>query len=825
MPREMLADYPQANGRHDELFAAPLEPRGHWKPMLEQLAAEPAERMRERLQSVQRQMRENGVTYNVYADPQGADRPWELDLLPLVLPQEEWSGIETAVVQRATLLNAILLDTYGEQRLLREGLLPPALVHGHAGFLRPCYGVKSPGGTMLHLYAADLARSPDGRWWVIDDRTQAPSGAGYALENRIVISRAFPELFRDLKVQHLASFFATLRDSLAHWAPQDGGGPFTVLLTPGPLNETYFEHTYLARYLGLPLVEGSDLTVREGCVWLKTLSGLKRVHAVLRRLDDDYCDPLELRNDSALGVPGLVDATRRGNVLVANALGSNLLESSTLLGFLPRLCEKLLGEPLKMPSVATWWCGEPAALKSVIANLDHLVVKSAFPQLRVEPMFGEDLDERGKKRVTAMLRARPNDYVAQEIVQLSQAPVWDRSHQRRLLARAMGLRVYACASPNGYVVMPGGLTRVASAADARVISMQRGGSSKDTWVIASGPVSTFSLLRRAIGPGELVRAGTNLSSRVVENLFWFGRYCERCDATARLLRVALGRLVDDIPGDDERVRPMIVELLRRAGIAPAGERDPEDVELARALRAAVADDSRPGLASGLRELARTASHLRERLSVDNWRTLNRMTRGLPVHRARPLALADVLAELDTAIALFTTMSGYALDGMTRDPGWRFLSIGRRIERLQTLAATLKLALAGPPDADLSWLLRLADSIITYRARYVARPEWLPVLDLLVCDEANPRSIAFQVLGLEDFVGRLVELFGEFGDERFESSVAALKSIDPATDLRPGSERLAAMLQQWFEASSRLAEQLGLRFFSHVGEGSRQTFAT
>ncbi len=825
MPRELLADYPQANGRHDELFAAPLEPRAHWKPMLEQLAAEPAERMRERLHSVQLQMRENGVTYNVYADPKGADRPWELDLLPLILPQDEWSGIEAAVIQRATLLNATLLDLYGEQRLLKEGVLPPALVHGHAGFLRPCHGVKPPGGTLLHLYAADLARSPDGRWWVIDDRTQAPSGAGYALENRIVVSRAFPELFRDLKVQHLASFFATLRDSLAHWAPQNGGAPFTALLTPGPLNETYFEHTYLARYLGLPLVEGSDLTVREGCVWLKTLSGLKRVHALLRRLDDDYCDPLELRSDSALGIPGLVDATRRGNVLVANALGANLLESSTLLGYLPRLCEKLLGEPLRMPSVATWWCGEPAALQSVIANLDRLVVKAAFPQLRVEPMFGEDLDERGRRRVIAMLRARPNDYVAQEIVQLSQAPVWDRSGHRRLLARAIGLRVYACASPHGYVAMPGGLTRVASAADARVISMQRGGSSKDTWVIASGPVSTFSLLRRAIGPGELVRSGTNLSSRVVENLFWFGRYSERCDATARLLRIALGRLADDIPGEDERERPMIVELLRRAGILPKGESEPEDAELARALRAAVVDETRPGLAGGLRELAGVASHLRERLSLDNWRTLNRMTRGLPAHRGRSLALADVLAELDGTIASFTTLSGYALDGMTRDPGWRFLSIGRRIERLQTLCTTLQLALAGPADADLSWLLRLADSIITYRARYMTRPEWLPVLDLLVCDEANPRSIAFQVLGLEDFVGRLVELFGEFGEERFASSVAALKSIDAAADLQPGKGRLYAMLEDWHEASSRLGEQLGLRFFSHVGESSRQTFAT
>ncbi len=828
MPKELLAEYPQATERFDELFATAQEPRAHWKPVLESLAAVPAERMRERLHAVQRQVRENGVTYNVYADPQGADRPWELDLLPLILPQDEWAAIEAAIVQRATLLNRILADVYGEQRLLQEGLLPPALVHGHAGFLRPCHGAKVPGDVMLHLYAADLARSPDGRWWVLDDRTQAPSGMGYALENRIVISRAFPELFHDLKVQHLASFFATLRDSLAHWAPQGGaagmsGSHLTVLLTPGPLNETYFEHTYLARYLGLPLVEGGDLTVREGCVWLKTVSGLKRVHAILRRLDDDYCDPLELRSDSALGVPGLADAMRRGNVLVANALGSNLLESSMLLGFLPRLSERLLGEPLKMPSVATWWCGEPAALQEVIGKLDKLVIKSAFPQLRVDPMFGEDLDERGAKRVAAMLRARPNDYVAQEIVQLSQAPVWDRAHPSRLLARAIGLRVYACASPNGYVVMPGGLTRVASA-DARVISMQRGGSSKDTWVMAAGPVNTFSLLRRAIGAEDLVRAGTNLSSRVVENLYWFGRTCERCDATARLLRVALARLVDEAPGDDRGARAALLALLRRADILAEGEREPDDPELAAALHAAIIDDTRPGLAAGLRELARIASHLRERLSLDNWRTLNRMAQA-PGKRGRTAALSEVLVELDSTIAAFTTLSGYALDGMTRDPGWRFLSVGRRIERLQTLAATLKQALAGPAEADLTWLLRLADSIITYRARYSARPEWLPVLDLLVRDEANPRSIAFQVRGLRDYVRRLTDLFGDLGDEKLEAAAAGLAALDPGADLRHGSERLGAVLDECYGAATRLGEQLGHRFFSHVGEASRQTFAT
>jgi uncharacterized circularly permuted ATP-grasp superfamily protein/uncharacterized alpha-E superfamily protein len=829
MMRELLADYPPATERYDEMLSAPGAPRPHWQRLYEQLGALSPEALRERVQWVRRQVRENGVTYNVYADTEGGDRPWELDTLPLILSAEEWAGIEAAVRQRATLLNKLLVDVYGGQRLLAEGLLPPALVYGHAGYLRPCRGLRSPGDVMLHLYAADLARAPDGRWWVVDDRTQAPSGAGYALENRLVISRLYADLFRDLRVQRLAGFFATLRDSLAHWAPvgpeNAGASPFTVLLTPGPHNETYFEHTYLARYLGIPLVEGNDLTVREDKVFLKTLTGLQRVHAILRRLDDDYCDPLELRSDSALGVPGLVQAARRGNVLVANGLGSNMIESGALLGFLPRLCERLLGEELKMPSVATWWCGEPAALADVLGKLERVVIKGANAQARVEPMFGEDLDERGRARVTAMLKARPHMYVAQELVQLSQAPVCDpQSIHRQLRPSAVGLRVYACASPNGYVVMPGGLTRAATGNDARVISMQRGGSSKDTWVLSAGPVSSFSLLKRETRPQDLVRTGLNLSSRVVENLYWFGRGTERCDSMARLLRVALTRVIEEGPAERDRSWGGIAGMLRYTGIFSETDVAGDEVAVARALRAAVMDDSRPGLAMSLRELLRVASQLRERLSLDNWRTLNNIARRLQLGRGRQAPLSETLAELDRDIAAFMTLAGFALDGMTRDHGWRFLSIGRRIERLQFICSLLLQALQGAEDADLGWVLELADSSITYRSRYMARPEWLPVLDLLIRDVHNPRSVYFQLKGLNDFVGRIADAFGDGIDERLDSAVMALEALDPGSDLRHGSARLAALLQDWHDASARLSEQLGLRFFAHVGEINRQTFA-
>jgi len=822
MPERLLAAYPEASGRYDEMFAADGTPRPHWQALFDHLANSSDTAMRERLASVARQVRENGVTYNVYADPQGADRPWDLDLLPLIIGHEEWVGIEAAVAQRATLLNRVLGDIYSGETLLADGLLPPALVHGHAGFLRPCHGITPPDGVHLHVYAADLARSADGRWWVVADRTQAPSGAGYALENRLVISRAFPSLFRDLKVRHLARFFATLRDSLAYWAPRDAEPPRIVLLTPGPYNETYYEHALLARYLGFPLVEGNDLSVRDGQVWLKTLSGLSRVHAILRRLDDDFCDPLELRSDSALGVPGLTEAARRGNVLIANSLGSNLLESGALLGFLPKLCERLLGEPLRMPSIGTWWCGESAALKDVIERLDQMVIKPAYPQLRMETVFGKDLVGKERADFIDKLRAQPHKYVAQERMQISQAPVWDRTQDRGLSAAATGLRVYACATPNGYMVMPGGLARVATGLDERVLSNQRGGGSKDTWVLSTAPVSNFSLLRRSIGPQDLVRSNVHLSSRVAENLFWLGRYMERCDNTARLMRVTLGRLIDgafDAPG---RESACLMAICQFAAVLDHDSPATRDAVEARLLQSLSGDT---GLGANLHQLFRIALHLRERLSLDNWRTLNRMLQDLSAWEREPPALADALTALDRTTASLMTLAGFALDGMTRDQGWRFLSMGRRLERMQFLCMSLQNALALPRDAELDWLLELADSIVTYRARYMARPEWLPLLDLLLLDTGNPRSVAFQLFGLNDYLLRLEEIYGPCGAELLEPLLKALDELDVERDLRPDSERLLALLRNLQSVTYNLSEHLGQRFFSLAGEANRQTFAT
>ncbi|WP_298832838.1 circularly permuted type 2 ATP-grasp protein [uncultured Piscinibacter sp.] len=815
--KSLLAGYAARSGRYDELLAAPHQPRPHWGPFLHALAARGAGSLSDTLTLIEREVRENGITYNVYADPQGMDRPWAVDPLPLLLSAPEWQAIEEGVTQRAELLNRVLADLYGEQELLRRGTVPPAVVFGHAGYLSPAQGIRPSGGVHLFHYAADLARSPDGRWWVVGDRTQAPSGAGYALENRLVVSRVFPQMFRELRVQHLASFFAALKDSLLRWAPRGGPGdgvPLIALLTPGPYNETYFEHALLARYLGVALVEGSDLTVREGCVWMKTVEGLQRVHALLRRQDDDYCDPLELRSDSALGVAGLTECARRGTVLLANSLGSGVLESGALLGYLPALCEQLLGEPLKLPSVATWWLGEPAAFEDAWKRLDQVLIKPIERSSREPSVFGADLDAAARARLKARVAVRPQRYVAQEWVHVSQAPVLERSAHGRetLAARTVGLRVFAVATPDGYRLMPGGLTRVAGDEEPRVVAMQRGGRSKDTWVLSDAPVNaSFSLLTSTVTPAELVSSRANLPSRTAENLFWFGRYGERADTAVRLLRVAIEAQLDDTEVDGGSAA---LALCERLGLI-----DADDEPAIALLRAATHPDG--ALAERLRQVSRVAFTLRDRMSADHWRTINQLI-GDPVFQrnasSTAMRLPLALAWLDRAVTAMVTLSGFVLDGMTRGTGWRFLSMGRRIERLWNLATALQVATREGRDQGLQWLLEWADSAVTYRSRYLVQPEWLPVLDLLVRDELVPRSLAFQLKGLAEYVAKLETVHGRFASDVVAPGQAALAALTPA-ELHPESEALAELLDQLQRIAGGVSDELTLKFFSHAASRS------
>ncbi len=843
MPSSILAHYPFRADSYDELIGEDGV-RPHWQEFLDHIDESSGDTLKARAAQLARGIQQNGVTYNVYADPRGTDRPWSVDLLPMILPADEWRSISTAIGQRVRLLDTLLGDLYGDQTTLAEGLLPPELVFGHKGFLWPCKGVKPPGGSYLHLYAADLARSPDGRWWVIADRTQSPSGAGYALENRLLVSRAFPDLFRDMQVQSLSGFFRGLQRSIAAQAPTDGEPPLSVLLSPGPFNETYFEHVYLARYMGYPLVEGQDLTVRNDTVYLKTVSGLKRVHAILRRLDDDFCDPVELRADSALGVPGLLSAVRAGRVLVANALGSGLLESAALPGFLPGICRHLLGEELAMPSVATWWCGEGPARAEVIENMKDLVIKPTFPGGSSEVIFGDQLADDQLEALARRIESDPSAYVAQELVKLSRAPAWSGGPRRKLMTRVMGLRVYAAITPEGYKVLPGGLARVAGAENTRILTMQKGGSSKDTWVLSDGPVATFSLLQNTVRVGDLIEETGTLSSRLAENLFWFGRYGERCDAVARLARLALSRLSEGRRTERSGALAMMLHLAAGAGLV-----EPEVVNapVAKAeldlFRAVLDRRAECGLAANLQRLTWCATQAREHLSLDHWHALKRLSAELDTAREGVTDVSGLLEFLDEALTTFVSLSGFAMDNMTRDMGWRLHIVGRRIERLDNLAGTLArflrryVDITGPLQRELSVevLLELCDSIITYRTRYRAQPELLPAVHMLTTDDGNPHALAFQVRMLSNYMTRFEADRGEMGIAELEKAFAdvqafawgKLEAARPAAERSEASLQLARLLDQLASAGRGLADRLAMRFFSHVdrtGQTGQATFA-
>lgn len=823
---DLLDRYPLTTGTYHELLDDSGAVRAHWRRLFDQLQRSTPAQLLQRQALLARQIQENGVTYNVYADPKGADRPWELDLLPHVIDPQEWKHLQAGIAQRARLLNAVLADLYGPQRLISEGLLPAELVFGHNNFLWPCQGIAPPDGSFLHLYAVDLARTPDGRWWVTADRTQAPSGAGYALENRTIVSRAFPDLYRDLKVRHLSGFFRTLQETLARQAPSDGESPLVVLLTPGRFNESYFEHLYLARQLGYPLVEGGDLTVRDATVYLKTLSGLRRVHAIMRRLDDDFCDPLELRTDSALGVPGLLEAVRQGRVLVANALGSGVLESPGLLGFLPKINQYLFGEELLLPSIATWWCGEPPVLAQALEKLPHLLIKPAFPSQSFSPVFGRDLSEAQRAQLAARMQARPYAYVAQELAQLSQAPVW-QAEDGQIQPRAIGMRMYAVSGKDDYRVLPGGLTRVAAEADAEVVSMQRGGASKDTWVLSEqAPGGEQWKAQRTVGVHDLVRRDPYLPSRVVENLFWFGRYCERCDGSARLLRIMLARYVD---GDDPQALESAVALGESLMLLPEEGELPE-----RLLAALLGDDWSFSLRSNLQRLQWAASQVRGKLSRENWQALVELQREAMELETEEADFGELLDFLNRLVMSLAALSGFALDDMTRDEGWRFLMIGRRLERLQFLSSSLAAFLRSDAvfdQAGLEWLLELGNSSITYRSRYLAVAQLIPVLDLLLLDEQNPHAVLFQLKLVARTLKRLNDDFAAPRETALPELVARLSRFDlrclenplfGEASLRAALDGLADLLQEVADVSGQVSDRLALRHFAHVDDVSQRT---
>lgn len=802
------------------MVAADGSIREHWVPFLQALTALGPAGITRRFASADKYLRDSGVYYRVYDDAAGgSERLWPLSHVPLIIDPAEWSHLERGLIQRAELLEQILADSYGESRLVRDGALPAAVVAGSREYLRPLAGVTPRGGSYLWLYAADIGRGPDGRFWVLSDRTQAPSGPGYALENRIALSRALPDTYRDFNVRRLAGFFEDFRSALTGLARREDGRP--ALLTPGPLNETYFEHAYLARYLGFLLVQSEDLAVRNDDVFVRTVSGLRRLEVLLRRLDSDYADPLELNSASRIGVPGLVRAVRGQRVAVANALGSGMVESRALLSFMPVLAQRILGEDLLLPNVATWWCGQPQERHYVMERLDQLVVAPAFRDSVAglpadSAVLGSSLDVEQRGRLEQAVARRGVDIVGQEPARLSTTPVWVNG---RLEPRPFILRCFVARTKDGWSVMPGGFCRVSDREDAYAVSMQTGGRSADVWVTSTAPVAPLSLLPT---PEDIpIRRTTGLlPSRTADNMFWLGRYSERAEATLRVVRALASQLAETGRRQDP-VTVRLADMLRAWGAAPGTDPERPDPGPLGTLLAAINDEDLPGSVPGLvSRTMRAASVTRDRLSTDTWRALSELD-DLAGAQTAITSEMEVIEFSQRALRILAALAGFVHENMTRLYAWRFLELGRRIERsLAVCRFTRRFAFDSSWQEGLDALLELVDSQITYRNRYVIRAV-APALDLILLDENNPRSVAFQIgrmgLSLAELPGH--ERSGPLNEAerivarlRTDFQVADPRSIRP-TDLLATERRLmelsAILSERYFtpRETSRAEEEL------------------
>lgn len=743
---------------HDEMCTTDGDIRSHWHYLMQSLNGMGSGELQRRREEAWRLIRDNDVTYNIYSDMDSTSRPWKLDLVPLLIESEEWRGIEAGLMQRAELLNLVLLDLYGPRNLIKKGVIPPELVFSHPGFLNPCVNMPMQDSRALTFYAADLVRDANGQINVLSDRAQSPSGSGYALENRLVISRVLPSLFRDSHAHRLANFFRTSRHALNRLSPRDGEEPNIVLLSPGPANEAYFEHAYLANYLGYTLVEGADLTVRNNLVWLTTLEGLRPVDVILRRMDGAYCDPVELRGDSYLGVPGLTNVVRSGNVAVANPLGSGVLENPALISFLPELSKVLLGEELRLPSVAAWWCGDQSQRDYVLENLHRLVIKPVHPSFGLRFIFGSELSKSKLEKLRLQIKAKPHLFVGQEAMTMSTVPILASDG---LKPRHTVLRSFLVADEHDYMAMPGGLTRVSSEDKKLVVSNQAGGINKDTWVLATEPEKYVSLLSERRQARLAPDRGGEVPGRVADNMFWAGRYAERAEFISRILRLVLQFIETGESEETQVFRQLLSTLTNQLNLHPYQTSAEEFSALEAEVLNVISGRMNPvSLIQTLFSLLRSVRSVRDRLSSDTWRIINIIDvelgslRGISNHN-----LVNAMDEQDTLITALTAFTGLTLENMTRGRSWRFLDIGRRIERALQISRLLQTTLAQQSSEEEQILLSdsmltIVDSLMSYRRRYRYGIKIPELLDLVIYDENNPRSLAFQLSKLERHVASL-----------------------------------------------------------------------
>ena len=822
-------DYSRSDSLHDEVYDESGNQKPHWQDLLNSFSAMGPKGFSDRANKAQRILRDDGATYNIYSDEKKPIHTWGLDLVPALISSEEWSQIEAGLLERSELFNLLLKDLYGPRNLIRLGVIPPEALFSHYGFLRSCHGLQLPGEHELILHATDLMRGENGEMCVMTDRTQSPSGAGYALENRTVMSRVLPSLFRNTRVHRLAGFFQQMRTKLATLSPNQDQ-PRVVVLTPGTHDETYFEHAYFANYLGFHLVQSGDLVVRNGYLWMKALDGLSRVDVILRRVDDLFCDPVELRSDSQFGVAGLLEVARAGHVAIANPLGSGVLENPVFLKYLPAIGKELLGRELRLKSVTNYWCGDPKDMQYVLGNIESLVIKPTYRSSLRPSVYGGGLTSIQLSELRTRIKQYPFQYVAQPLVSASQLPTFS---DNQLVPRPAILRSFSVAAADSYAIMPGGLTRVGVEQDSFVIVTQSGSQSKDTWILNSEPVveaeaadtTASAVLNR---DADLI----SLPSRVVENLFWMGRYAERAEASLRILRTVFMMLNGEELISEKCKRLLLQTVTEITSTHPgfinchATMLSEPEQELLRVVQ----DKNLGGsVRSNLEAMLNCADHSKELLSSDTLRVINDIRDALSelsLDLSGDFASAPEEA-LDPLVTGLMALSGLAKESMVRDFGWRFMDIGRRLERaVKTIAIIKSLVVHVVSETDqnvlLQSLLLSVEALISYRRRYRARLGVQSSLDLVMMDTSNPRSLLYQLEKLNEHIQclpRANESRRELSaEERATLKAESLIKLSLLTDLsyRENGQRihLKQTLDTLSEHLSSINNLISDRYFDH-----------
>lgn len=728
--KDLFAAYRLTPGVADELFDGAGEMRPVWRRFVDRFARLTPEELAERFERANQYLREAGVFFRNYSNDPLSEREWPLSHIPVILHEDEWAGICDGLARRADLLEAVMADLYGPARLVSEGHLPAELIAGSKQWLRPMVGVEPKGGHFLHILAFEIGRSPDGSWFVLGDRTQAPSGAGFALENRMATGRIFPERFPRAHIHRLAGFFGAFRSALERLAADPTGRErASAILTPGPSNDAYFEHTYIARYLGLPLLEGEDLLVQHGQAMVRTIEGPQPLGALWRRIDASFADPVELDASSQIGTPGLMEAVRTGNLGMVNALGSGVLEMRAMMAFLPRISEVLTGAPLTMPNIATWWCGAATERAYVQQNAARMMVGSAYAcdlpfDLGATTALGGTFRGTARSSISDWLASEGTQLVGQEAVTLSTTPAWVETETGgRIEPRPMTVRVFAARTAEGWSFMQGGYARIGKSGDATALAMQRGGAVADVWVVSDRPVRQDTLLDATRHGARRAEPGI-LPARAADNLFWLGRYVERTEDAIRLIRAYHLRLAATDNPEDPRLRQL------RSFVAGYG------IDISSPVPEALID--RIVAARGC------AAKVRDRFSTDGWDALGDLAKTARAMTATAKNGDDAARAMSVLLRKITGFSGLVHENMYRFSGWNFLSLGRVLERADALAALLA-TFADPkaPSGALDIAIEVADSVITHQRRYRMERSRETVVDLLALDGDNPRSILFQ----------------------------------------------------------------------------------